>query len=458
MADLIQKLSRHVFFPLSALREGSTTLKHLAELERTQYLSKREIEEIQMQRLGKLLAHAYTNCPFYRNRFDECRVKPKQIQSLEDLRVLPILTKKEIQENGPLLCAANLPMKNLVSNSTGGSTGSPLQFYMDQDRVFSRQAATFRHNRWSGWEIGTKSALLWASRKDLSGLRRTRTHLRNFLLDRRIILDTTGMTREALIDFQSRLQRHRPEIYIGYANSIFLFARFLKESGSSDYHRPRAIITSAEVLEGDCRRIIEEVFDCRVFDRYGARETSVLATECDRHQGLHICAETFIVEVIRDGKPAAPGETGKVIVTDLLNYGMPFIRYQIEDAAIPADGSCACGRGLPLIRVAAGRITDFLVTPEGRVVSGAALTISLIARTPGLAQAQIVQESRDRIILRLVRGKAFDEGSLEFLRRSMVDFFGSSVRLGFDWVDQIPLEPSGKYRFSISQVDPAEIF
>jgi phenylacetate-CoA ligase len=439
-------------------QEHGTTLQHLAEMERIQFLSPREIEEIQVIRLRAMLKHAYENCPYYQKRFDEAGVALSNIQSLGDLTQIPLLTKKDIQLSREQMKGRNYSDEMLVPNKTGGSTGSPLNFYHDKDRLFSRKAATIRHNRWAGWDIGMKTASFWGHRQDISGMATVGARLRSIFLDRLAIIDTSSITRERLAEFKTRLQGYRPGIYIAYANSMFLFARFLKETNSRDHHRPKAIITSAEVLEPDQRILIESVFECKVYDRYGSRETSVLASECDHHSGLHIGADGFVMEFIRDGKPAKPGETGKIVVTDLLNFGMPFIRYQIEDTGIAVGETCGCGRGLPLMKMAGGRTTDFLVTPSGKIVSGASLTIYLIANTPGVAQAQLIQEKKDEVIFRIVRGEKFGEDSLTFLRTEIPKYLGSDVKYQFEYVDTIPVESSGKYRFSISKIDPASAF
>jgi phenylacetate-CoA ligase len=458
MPDLIKPFAKHVVFPLVALRERSSAPRHLKEMEKTQYDSPAEIRRLQFERLKKLLIHAYKNCPFYARRFDKFGLEPTRIQSPDDIRKIPVLTKQEIQKHRDDLRARNYSADMLVPNKTGGSTGSPLYFYLDADRLFSRQAATFRHNRWAGWDIGVKTASLWGHREDISGLRNFKARLRNILLDRRIVLDTSGITPEKLTGFKRELKRFRPELYIAYANSMYLFAKYLKETNSTDHHRPKAIITSAELLDPERRGLIESVFGCRVFDRYGSRETSVIASECEKHTGLHIGAEAFFLEFIKDNRPAPSGQLGKIIITDLLNYGMPFIRYQIEDAGVSSDELCSCGRGLPLMKMAAGRVTDFLVTPDRRIISGASLTIYLIANTPGVAQAQLIQEKIDEIRFRIVKGEGFGEKSLEYLEEEFPKFFGSLVKYQIEFVDQIPLESSGKYRFSISKVDPAEIF
>lgn len=451
-------LIRNIVFPLHAAREKNGMPLVLRELERSQYLSSRKIKELQLRRLRKLLVHAGSSCPFYKRRFREAGFDPGRFQSLDDLRIIPLLTKADIQKHSGDMKTQGLPEDMIVPDKTGGSTGRPLHFFLDRERVFSRNAAAIRHDRWTGWDIGEKSAYLWGHREDIEGAENWKSRLRNVLLDRRVILDTSSMTSGKFREFNGRLKSFRPSLYVAYANSIFLFARYLKETKSSDHHRPRAIITSAELLESQQRALIEEVFACPVFDRYGSRETSIIASECDRHEGLHICAEALYIEFEKAGKPASPGEPGKIIITDLLNYGMPFIRYRIEDVGMAIDGECSCGRGLPMMKMAGGRMTDFLVTPEGKMISGASLTIYLIANAPGVAQAQLIQEKKDEVVIRLVKGDGFGDDSMRFFERELPLFFGKSVKFELEFVDEIPLEPSGKYRFSISKVDPAEMF
>jgi phenylacetate-CoA ligase len=459
MTDLMRPLVKYVFFPLQAYRQGSSVPRHLRELEESQFYSPEKIADLQMERLRHLLMHAFRNCPFYTRRFNEAGFDPARVQSPDDLRSLPVLTKKDIQNNLEQLTAGNLPPSDLVPDKTGGSTGQPLNFFINQDRVYSRNAAALRHDRWTGWDIGQKAAYLWGHHGDLNIVNQFKSRVRRLLLDRNLILDTASITAAKLAQFRKDLLRYRPTIYVGYANSVYLYARFLKETAATEYHRPTAIITSAEMLDPEQRRIIEEVFACKVFDRYGSRETSIIASECDRHTGLHVCAETIYLEIIADGQPARPGQLGKIVITDLMNYGMPFIRYRIEDIGRPSEHrTCSCVRGLPLIDMAAGRVTDFLLTPEGKIISGASMTIFLIANTPGLAQAQLVQEKKDELVMKIVRGEKFGEESVKYLEREVTHFFGPTVKLRLEYVESIPPEASGKHRFSFSKLDVSEMF
>jgi len=456
--DPIAALARNIFFPLLTVYEKNNVRTHLKRLEESQYFTPERIREIQLNRLMRLLQHAHANCPFYRKRFDEAGLDPNRVRSLEDVRVLPVLTKRDIQDNLHSLRAANMPEQDMLSDKTGGSTGSPLNFFVDRERYALRQAAGIRHDRWAGWNIGDRSAYLWGHREDFFAWQGVKAGLRNWLVERRIFLDTSSITVARLAEFTQQLRSFRPKLFVAYANSMYLYARYLSETGTQDYHRPAAIITSAELLEAHQRELIEQIFECPVFDRYGCREVGMIGSECEHHQGLHVCAEAILVETSIGGKPAAPDQAGKIIVTDLMNFGMPFIRYQIEDVGSLSGKDCTCGRSLPLMNVAGGRITDFLVTPDGRIISGASLTIYLIANAPGIAQAQIVQEKKDEIIVRLVPGQGYGDETTRVLEKQLPDFFGPKVSFKFDVVGHIPVSASGKHRFSISRLDPSEWF
>ncbi|MBD3257041.1 hypothetical protein GF377_01315 [candidate division GN15 bacterium] len=452
---MIQPLIKHVIEPLVAHREGSDHLKELAKLERSQYFSPDRIAELQFERLRALLTYANDHCRFYARRLSEAGINPARITGPDDINSLPPITKRDIQNSTDDMLSDEYVRDMLVLNQTGGSTGAPLRFYVNRERFFSRKAATYRHDRWSGWDIGHKMGVLWGNRVDFAAANSIKARLRSHWYDRRLILDTSNITSENFAEFDRALNAYRPHVYLAYANAMFLFARYLKEKGG-DYYRPRAVITSAELLTDEQRQLIQEVFDCPVFNRYGCRETSMIASECEHHQGMHIAAEHILLQIERPVNGDNTDTPGKIIVTDLLNFGQPLIRYQIEDMGIPVDGTCSCGRGLPMMKLAGGRVTDFLVTPDNRVVSGAAMTIYFVATVPGVAQAQLVQREKDFLVLRIVRNDRFGDDSYKKIAEKVQEFFGPDMRHDLEFVDAIPSTASGKHRFSISELDPME--
>jgi phenylacetate-CoA ligase len=452
---LYQKLVRDVFLPLSLWKAGELAqLRYQREFERTQFLTPDEIRQLQLRRLRVLLTHAYEQCPFYRRRMQQIGFAPSDLRQLEDVRALPPLEKQEIQDHAAAMIARNWPQADLIRNQTGGSTGTPITFYLSGDRKCSRAAATLRHNRWASWEPGDKAAVIWGAPRDRPA-DDWRSRLRGLLLRQPLWLDTANVSEQNLAAFQRALWQYRPRVLQAYARSAVLFARYLQANALPAY-RPHSIVTSAEVLEDDERELLENVFACPVFNRYGCREVSVIASECEAHSGLHVMAEGLYVEVETPHGPAAPGERGSILVTDLLNHAMPLIRYRIGDLGAWAAGACRCGRGLPRLQHVAGRVTDFLVGSDGRLVSGVYLATYVVAQRASLGQVQILQHKAGEVTYRLKPASGFDAvADLDYLRLLTQQYLGGNAVVHTEIVAALPAEPSGKFLFSRSTVAPA---
>jgi phenylacetate-CoA ligase len=451
---LYRKLVRDAFWPLALWRAGETaTLAYLREFERTQFLSADELRHLQWRRLRHMLAHARERCPFYAERFRRAGLRPDDLRGPEDLRALPVLEKADLQEGWQHMVARDWPAEDLIRNQTGGSTGTPVTFFLGRDRKCSRAAATLRHNRWAGWDVGDRVAVIWGAPADRppEGLR---ARLRGLLLREPLWLDAACMTEQTMLGFHAALARNRPRIVQAYARAAVLFARFLLARGLQP-HRPHALVTSAEVLDDVERTLLEEVFGCPVFNRYGSREVSVLASECPAHSGLHVMAEGLYLEVETPHGPAGPGELGSILVTDLLNHAMPLIRYRIGDLGTWAAGTCPCGRALPRLARVAGRVTDFLVGTDGRLVSGVYLATYVVAQRPSLGQVQIRQDRPGSVVYRIKPGRSFrPDEDLVYLRWATRRFLGEDAEVDAQVVDELPAEPSGKFLFSRSSVAP----
>ena len=417
--------------------------RYARELERSQFFSAEEVQALQLQRLRLLLEHAYRRCPFYREQFRSIGLSPDDIRSLDDLRLLPPLEKRDIQEHSDKMVAMGWPQEDLFLDHTGGSTGTPIAFYSSRERRCWGKTATRRHNGWAGWEIGDRVAYVWGAPRDLPS-NAWRSRLINALMGQQIFLDTGHLDEPKLVAFQEALIQFRPKMIQAYARSLALFARILRERGWKP-PRPDAIVTSAEVLEPADRQLIEEVFGCPVFNRYGCREVGVIASECPAHRGLHTAAEGLLVEVVHGNDPVAPGESGTILVTDLLNLAMPLIRYRIGDMGVWEEGQCPCGRGLPRLRQVAGRVTDFLVGADGRLVSGVYLATYVVARRPSLGQVQILQEEPGKVRYRIKPGSSFQErADLDYLESETRRYLGEETLVDWEFTDSLSPEASGK--------------
>ncbi len=419
-----ERLIRNVWDPL----RGPCRQEDLVRLQASQWDTPATIRERQLVQLQSLMRHAVENVPYYRERS----------QATDDFASIPVLTKNDVRHSFEQLQATNITSK-VHRKRTSGSTGSPLEIVVDAEALAFKHAIARRANEWSGWRIGQPMAQLWGvpdyHRQGFKG------RCRNRLIDRAIHLNTLDLTTSRMDDFLRKWNRHAPVLLFGHAHSLYLLAIHAKQR-KFGVRPARSIISSAMPLHGFQRKLIEEVFGYRITDRYGCEETSLIACECERG-GMHIASESVYVEVIE----------GKLIITDLVNRAMPLIRYEIGDCAELSDAVCACGRGLPIIKSLAGREADFVVTPDGRWLSGISLTENLILKLANVQQLQIVQEAIEHIRLRIVS----DIDTHRFsIRQSAIEvsrsLFGPAMRIELEFVVKIQPEASGKYRFCISEV------
>ncbi len=441
---MLDTLNRRVVQPLVAAKRGSRHLRHLAELERSQFDSPERIRARQLTMLKAQLQHAFATVPYYRQTWSAAGIHPSDLKSLADLAHFPVLSKSHVRTRGDELRSAAYRAADVRIKTTSGSTGVPLKIALDEAGAQWKTGCTLRADQWSGWRLGQRVAKIWGNPEYRHfGLR---GRLMNALVDRAVYLDTIGLTSERIAEFARTLRRHRPGMIFGHAHSLYLLACALKKSKIDDI-RPNGIVSTAMPLHDWQRVVIEEVFGVPATNRYGCEEVSLIACQCERHAGLHVAAESVYTEV--DGKPTG---TGKLLVTDLSNAAMPLIRYEIGDVVTLSDAPCPCGRGLPVIEKVEGRDADFVVTPSGSLISGISLTENFALHIRGAAQVQIIQETTTHLRVRLVADDAFTDASHRQLAKLVLDTFGPTMRCDVEFLDVIPQEPSGKYRFCISKV------
>ena len=437
---MLDTLNRHLMHPLMAWRAGSAHLRHLRTLRRTQFDSPEVIRARQLVALKAQLQHAWDTVPYYRAAWTRAGVHPSDVRKLPDLEAFPIVTKADIRRHNRALVSGAYDIAKCRVKTTSGSTGVPLTIYCDEPAMQWKTACTIRSDEWSGYRLGQRVAKVWGNPEYRQFGWKGR--LRNRLFDRAVYLDTLDLNDARIAEFARAIRRHRPGLIFGHAHSLYLLACALKKSGVCDV-RPNGIISTAMILHDWQRSMIEGVFGCKVTNRYGCEEVSLIASECEEHAGLHVNADSVYHEV---------QESGKLLVTDLCNRAMPLIRYQVGDVVVPSSRACECGRGLPLIERVEGRDADYVLTPAGHLISGISLTENFAVLVPGAAQVQIVQESVTHLRIRLVADDAFNAGSHAKIAELVQTTFGGGVEHDVELVPAIPQEPSGKYRFCISKV------
>jgi phenylacetate-CoA ligase len=442
-------LRRNFFEPFFCSFRNVPLRRYWQELENTQFLPEEILREKQWLRLEKLVRFTWENNAFYRARFENAGITPDMIKAPEDLRLIPIISKEEIRQNISGMISSGFTREGLMHAKTGGSTGKSLDIYFTEECSEMRNACARRHDRWSGWEVGEPVAAIWGNPHLPTGFKEK---IRNWLLAPFIYLDTMNVTEESVRQFAREWKRISPTLLFGHAHSIFVLAQYIRKM-KIDNVRPRGIISSSMMLLPHERKVIEEVFGVIVTDRYGCEEVSLIGSECEKHEGMHLNIEHLFIEFIRDdGSAAGPGEPGHIVVTDLMNYAMPFIRYKIEDVGVSTDRKCSCGRGLPLMENITGRVADFLIGKDGSRVAGVSLIENTLTKFPGIDQMQIVQEALELIRLVIVPGKDYSENVALQLVNYFKMIFGEHIEVRIEMTENIRPEPSGKYRFSICKI------
>ncbi|MBU0677826.1 MAG: hypothetical protein KJ626_06885 [Verrucomicrobia bacterium] len=446
-------MNSHISAMLSRLlldRSGGHRLQVLRDAEmhrRSDVVSEAQRRHDQQVDLARLLCHARDHVPvFSRLLGADGSITPEN--AYEVLARLPVMDKKSIQKD-PAGFVATYPMEKF-SNSTGGSSGIPLNFKVDRERRIAGDASHYWANGLAGWTYGDRVAMLWGADRDVKDVSQTvRSKLRAWV-DNVRWCNAFDMGPERMDGFHRQMKSFRPHIMIAYAGSAFTFARHLESRGIIPDYPLKGIITSAEVLTAEMRTCIERVFPVRVFDRYGSREFGPLAAECEAHEGLHLNEGDAVVEIESADPLNVPG---RLIVTYLRNFAMPFIRYDTGDmACFLRDDVCSCGRTTRRFQRVVGRMSDTIRTASGSLVHGEYFT-HIFYGVSGVEEFQFVQEEINRYRLLLVgdRGRA---GQYEAeWREAIAHAVGQDAEVTIEYVDRIPALSSGKRRFTLSLLE-----
>lgn len=421
------------------------------ELCETQWWSRDRLEERKDSRLQALLRHAVASVPFYRETAARLGLVAPSVTA-GDLAHMPLVDKTIMAARLDDFRSGAVPAERFRPNNTGGSTGAWFNFFSDPRSDQIRSANDMRSRVWAGWRVGERQALLWGHRGDVEKQGRWLNRVRNEINNRVLTLNAYDLDEPRMVQFHRLLTSYRPTLMVGYASALAFFAEFLRHNALS-VPSLRGCISSAETLLPEQRETIESVFHCPLLDHYGSREFGTVSQQCRPDSAQHITIERVWVEIVDEtGSPAAPGTRGEIVITDLDNYAMPFIRYRTGDLGILAAAPCDCGRGLPLLQSVEGRVSEIIVGRNGKMYSCQSPRL-FGADIPGIRQMQVVQECLEEIIVRIVPDPAWSDESAATLRQRMISLLGD-VQVKIDLTDEIPKSASGKYRFTISKVSP----
>jgi phenylacetate-CoA ligase len=434
---------RTLVFPALEFYKGTTIQHHLDGLNKSQWWSKEQIAELQNKKLRILIRHAYDNVPYYHRIFSERGIMPEDVKTKDDLKKIPVLTKDDIRKNLPDLIARNVPRSEMIESHSSGSTGEPVKYYIDKKSYSAGWAQTFRCWGWAGFQLGDPYVKISLNPRT-SSLKK----IQDRLLQSKYVF-AAGITDSTIEREIDAIRQFNPKIIRNYASHMYTMAKLMEKNNI--YYQGATIATTGSMLFPHYRKVIEKQFNCRVFDAYGGESTAV-SFECEEHNGLHICDEDVVVEFLRGSEPVAHGERGSIVFTNLNNFAMPIIRYDIKDIGTFSDESCPCGRGLSLMKSIEGRDSDIIMTPSGDFIVVEFFVI-LFEYMAGVDQFQVTQEALDHLTIKIIKNTQFTDDELQHIKTEIQKRAGNEVRIAIEFVDEIPLSGrSGKRRLVISHV------
>lgn len=455
MTDYYGQLLAKALFPAFEALRGRPTVPLLRYLENTSYWSVPQLHDLQTGLLRRLLRHAYRHTPYYRRLLDERGLRPEDFLSPADLNKLPLLDRPTLRAT-MLERTAKAPPAAVIRKVTSGSSGVPAEVLYNAESRHWRDAIRLRGYGWGGYQIGKRALHYWGfvPLASTTWWKRSKI-LADRFLKRDVFIDCTPRGEDALLQAVDQIRRFKPQVIVAYASGAGALARFINDRNLRDWD-PIPVLTGAEGLLPHDRREIDRAFGA-AFDTYGCREFMLMASECEAHEGFHTSMENLIVEVVvREGstvRPARPGETGEVVVTDLHNLACPMIRYVNGDLAVAGDETrCRCGRGLSRIREIQGRVTETMYDGQGREVGG--LVFNILFSTIGhVARSfQVYQREDGHVVFKVVpyQGRQLPAHE-EQLLRAHAERYLPGAPFTIEIVDNIPLSPAGKRRVVVCE-------
>lgn len=403
--------------------------------------------------LSSLLLHAYKNVPYYSQILRDAQVIENEKISLSNFNRIPTLKKEIIQANFSQLISRDYQTRKWQYNSSGGSTGEPVRFIQDNFYLKWRNATNYYYykNILGVDEPNVKKILLWGSERDLfQGSLGLKANFSNWLSNT-VFLNSFKMTEKDIETYIKIINSLHPELLRGYAGSLHELCKYIKQKNMTMYC-PKFIVSTAENLSDDMRSTIESIFRTKMYNLYGSREVSIIAGECTEGN-IHTFTFWNYIEVLdKDNNPVKVGEEGRVVVTNLFNYSMPLIRYEIGDTAIVGQILCSCGNVLPTLKKVTGRITNHFVLKDGTTIPAEFFIhlMGVVCNNGDINKFQVIQEDYNIIRILVVPRAEMTDIFKNDIESKIKLVMGQNCVIRWDIVAEIPKTKSGKYIYTKS--------
>lgn len=431
-------LSRKFIGPATDLLLQRSIFSKLEFLEESQWWDRETILKYQNDRLRRIVNHAYQEIPFYRKLYDHHGVKPGDVDTVDDLKKLPVIQKKDIRE-----IAASRKERDVrtVAGVSSGSTGEPLQYSKSVDAYSMHTASGIRGWQWMGFNLGDKYI------KVSQNPRSSRMKQLQDVVNRSRYVFFEEIDNCEFEKLYQTINHFRPRFLRCYPDPLDFFSRFLQKKGY-DVPPVEGINTTGNILYPEARERIEETFQTTIYDSYSC-EGGAVYYQAEKGEAYSGADEYAITEIVNsDENDVSPDENGRLITTDLWNTEVPFIRYDTQDIVTKGKPDPSSGRSLTRIDKIDGRDCDILVTPNGKLVIVHIFTI-FFEHYDSIDQFQVIQESRNNFTILLVVNERFSKKDMEETKKYWTDYFGEEALLEIDIVDSIPARNSGKRRFLV---------
>lgn len=412
-------------------------------------MSLNELREYQLHRFKIMINHAYNNVPYYNQLMNALKLRPSDFKKLEDISLLPLLTREDVKKSYNKLKAVGIPKYKIRHGHTSGTTGSPLQFLWDTDVCVAHHAADWRQKKWAGANFGDPFISIQGRQVVPIDIVKPPFWVKNHIHNQ-LFMSSFHLKNEYIGSYVDKILEFNPKAVEGYPSSLYILASYMKHH---DIYCPvPAVLTSSETLHPIQRELIEERFKCRIFDFYGMAERVIYASECQIHAGKHLNMDYGITEIVDNNGEALTNEKfGTIVATGLWNFAMPLIRYKTSDISAISSVECECGRSFPLVDNVTTKLEDIIFLEDGKMIPPSILTHPF-KPLDNIVKSQIVQHDFWTVEIKIVKNSDYNDNDAKTLLAGMTERLGTNVKINIKYVDEIPNDKSGKFRWVISKV------
>ena len=397
-------------------------------------------ENVALKRLKDLISYAIKNIPYYQ------ALNLKNITCLENIKDLPVLSKENIRKNKELFISKSANKKDLWNGSTSGSTGTPLKFYKDRESVRYNQALYDCYCKSLDCDLNKK-------RIRISGIKicpysRNKPPFWVYVdLYKQLQCSAYHLSPNTCKYYIKKFIEFNAEFGTGIPSAWNYLADYILEN-SIEFSVFKAIITDSEAMSTEQEEKIARAFNCPVYQTYGLGEVGMVAVQC-KNKHYHTLPKMHIVEILDEDNNLVPdGIEGQIVITDLNSMKFPFIRYKTGDLGIMRHDDCGCGIKKPYLTNIVGRVEDYILTKDNRKIRRVTL---IVKPAIGIKESQIIQFSRDAIIIKVVPDVNFDEKSMEEVVKNAPLYIGD-MNVKWEKVQKLERTANGKLKFLIRKI------